>query len=320
MTEDEFDAFRHQAKRILGYMPIQTPCVTCQTPDADLPKQSVLPNRRCLIRRCVDRTGIVNCAYCARFPCDTLQATAGLWTRHRIESKRGSPLSDEEYRSFVEPFEGLTRLAALRASLPPDAIVEPATVTPSKTRLVAFPEDLPVTNDVAAFKAVYTLLASLACSSLGLSNPDTFAQHHTLETHKAHLFRFLWILGTHGTLESETASHLVVDAATYHANRGREKRLALWAFVHDVVFKGLAELGVCCDRVVLTGVKTEDVTTGTGYLRKRGWVIRLSFAERIGGTAALHALHTYATTLDEHFGSRGLQRFRRADMRILLEP
>lgn len=319
MSGDEFDEFRHHAKRVLGYMPITTPCVTCQTPDADIPKKTVLPNRNCLIRRCVDKTGIANCAYCARFPCDALKAIAGLWTRHRIESKLGSPLSDEEYRAFVEPFEGLTRLDALRASLQPDEIVEPETVAKSATRLVAFPEGLPVTDDVAAFKAVYTLLASLEQSSLGLRDTDTFAQHHTLETQKAHVFRFLWILGTNGTMDSETASYLVVDAATYHASRGKEKRLAIWSFVQDVVFKGLADFGVCCELVALTGVTTEDVTTGTGYLRKRGWVIRMAFEGRIGGTAALHALQTYAKNLDKHFGSRAFQRFRRADMRILLE-
>jgi hypothetical protein len=50
MTAEDFERHRNNAKRILGYMPIKTPCSTCQTPDAKIPKESKLPNRKCLIR------------------------------------------------------------------------------------------------------------------------------------------------------------------------------------------------------------------------------------------------------------------------------
>jgi hypothetical protein len=320
MTAEDFEQYRNEAKRILGYMPIKTPCVTCQTPDAEIPKESRLPNRKCLIRRCVDKTGVANCAYCSRFPCDTLKATAGAWNRESVESKLGAPISEEEYHSFVEPFEGIRRLEAIRASLKPDEIVEPPKVPASEIRIAAFPENLPFSEEeTAAFKAVHSLLANLARSSLGLRDTDTFAQQHKLENQKAHVLRFLWILGNYGKFESAKSPSLVVDAETYIANRGREKTLAIWSFVEETVFKVLSEFGVCCERVALKGVKEEDLTTGTGYLRYKGWVMEMSFEEKIGGTAALQAFQTYTRRLDKKYGARAFRRFRDADMQILFE-
>ncbi len=320
MTAEEFDRYRNNAKRILGYMPIKTPCLTCRTPDSEIPKGSKLPNRRCLIRQCVDKTGVANCAYCSRFPCDTVEATGGVWNRESIEEQLGAPISDEEYHVFVEPFEGISRLETIRALLKPEEIVEPAKVAESETRIADFPESLPFSKEeTASFKAVHTLLAAIKRSSLGLRDTDTFAQQHKLEDRRAHVLRFLWILGRYGKFEKEKSPHLVVDARTYEANRGSEKTLAIWAFVKDTVFKVLSEFGVCCERVALKGVKEEELATGTGYLRSRGWVMKMSFEEKIGGTVALKALQTYTRKLDEKYGKKAFQHFSDADMQILFE-
>jgi hypothetical protein len=319
MDAKEFEQYRNKGKRILGYMPIKTPCVTCQTPDAEIPKTSKLPSRKCLIRQCVDKTGVANCAYCSRFPCDTLKGTAGLWNRESIEAKLGATLSEEDYNSFVKPFEGITRLEAIRSSLKPDEIVEPAKASISKTKIVDFPENLPLTKEAASFKGVHNLLSTIERSSLGLQDTDTFAQQHKLEKQKVHILRFLWILGNYGKFEKEKDTYLVVDAEIYLANRGKEKTLSIWSFVEDVVFKNFSNFGVCCERVALKGVKNKDLTTGTGYLRNRGWVMRMAFDEKIGGTAALKALQTYVKRLDKEYGSKAFQRFRNADMRILLD-
>jgi hypothetical protein len=320
MSAEDFEQYRQKAKRILGYMPIKTPCVTCQTPDAEIPKESKLPNKKCLIRRCVDKTGVAKCAYCARLPCDTLKATADAWNRENIEAKLGTPITEEEYHSFVEPFEGIHRLKVIRASLKSDEIVEPVKAPASQTRIVAFPKNLPFSKKAtASFEAVHNLLAGLACSSLGLRDTDTFAQQHKLENLRAHVLRFLWILGAYGRFEDAKTSALVVDAETYVNNRGSEKTLAIWSFVKDSVFKVLSEFGVCCELVALKRAKTEDLTTGTGYLRKKGWVIRMSFEEKAGGNSALEALHAFAQRLARNYGAKGFQRFRGADMQILLE-
>lgn len=317
MTAEEFDHYRKRSKQLLGYMPIKTPCVTCQTPDEKIPKTSKLPRKRCLIRQCVDKTGVANCAYCSRFPCDTLKATTDLWTRKKIEVKLGTPLSEEDYHSFVEPFEGLTRLKAIRASLKPDEIVEPVKVAMYKTRIVEFPKDLEL-DEARTFKVVHKLLATLENSSLGLKDTDTFTQQHKLGNRKAHILRFMWILAAYGKFEEKNGAHLVVDSETYLANRAKEKTLSIWSFVEDVVFKVLAEFGIYCDRVVLEGVAIDDLTTGTGYLRNRGWTLRMSFEEKVGGTAALKAMQSYAKRLNKQYCARGFQYFRQADMTILL--
>jgi len=319
MTAEEFEHYRKKGKDILGYMPIKNPCVTCQTPDEEIPKTTKLPNKKCLIRQCVDKTGVTNCAYCSRFPCDTLKATAGLWNRKSIETKLGAPISEKDYHSFVEPFEGLIRLSTIHSSLKQNEIVEPANVPKSKTRIVKFPDNLHIKEDLVSFKAVHNLLLIIEASSLGINNTDTFAQQYKLEKQKEHILRFLWILGNYGKFEKKNSSYLVVDAETYYVNRGKEKTLSIWSFVKDIVFKFLAEFGVCCERVVLKGVKIEDLTTGTGYLRKRGWVMKMSFEDKTVGNAALKALQTYAKKLDKKYGSRAFQHFRDADMTILVE-
>jgi hypothetical protein len=316
MTPKEFEQFRNNAKRIVGYMPIKIACVTCQIPDDQIPKTSKLPSKKCLIRQCVDKAGISNCAYCSRFPCDTLKETAGLWNRQSIEKKLGMSISEKDYHSFVEPFEGLNRLEVIHASLKQEDIIEPVKLPRSETRIVDFPENILIKENLMDFKKVHKLLVDLDHSSLGLSDTDTFAQHHKLEKHKAHVLRFLWIFGNYGKLDTKGTS-LVVDSETYQDNRGKEKTLSIWSFVKDVVFKPLAEFGVRCDRVTLEGFRIEDLTTGTGYLRKHGWVMSISFDEKIGGSDALKALQTYAKRLYKRHGSRAFNHFRNADMKVL---
>jgi hypothetical protein len=249
-----------------------------------------------------------------------VKATGGVWNRENIEKKLGAPISDEQYNLFVEPFEGISRLETIRALLKPEEIVEPARALTSKTRIADFPESLPFSKEeTESFKAVHKLLATIRRSSLGLRDTDTFAQRHRLENQRANVLRFLWILGRYGKFEKEKSTHLVVDARTYEANRGSEKTLAIWSFVKDIVFKVLSEFGVYCERVALKEVKEEDLATGTGYMRSKGWVMKISFEEKIGGTPALKALQTYTQRLDEKYGKKAFQHFSEADMQILFE-
>ena len=198
--------------------------------------------------------------------------------------------------------------------------MEPAKSPKSETRIANFPENLPLSKEeTESFKAVHKLLATINRSSLGLGSTDTFAQQHRLLNRRAHVLRFLWILGRYGKLEKDKSARLVVDARTYETNRGSEKTLAIWSFVKDTVFKVLSELGVCCKRVALKGVKEEDLATGTGYLRSKGWVMKMSFEEKIGGTAALKALQAYARRLEEKFGKKAFKYFSDANMQILFE-
>jgi hypothetical protein len=101
MTAEEFERYRSNAKRILGYMPIKTPCLTCQTPDSKIPKGSRLPNRKCLIRQCLTKMECQTVLIAHVFQCETVKATAGAWNRESIEGKLGAPISEEEYHAFV---------------------------------------------------------------------------------------------------------------------------------------------------------------------------------------------------------------------------
>ncbi|MCW4034843.1 MAG: DUF3795 domain-containing protein, partial [Candidatus Bathyarchaeota archaeon] len=299
---------------VLGYTPIKTACATCQTPDDKIPKTSKLPSKKCLIRQCVDKTGIDNCAYCSRFPCGTLKDTAGLWNRKSIETRLGQQISEDQYHKFVEPFEGLTRLEGIRSSLKSDQIVEPAKATESKMKTVEFPKNLQ--QDVASFKAVHKLLTNIQNSDFGLKDSDTFAQMHKLEKQKMHVLRFLWILASHGKLEKENTT-LVIDAQTYMNNRGQEKNLAMRTFVENVVFKNLSQFGVDSELVPLNDAKNEQITTGTGYLRKNGWLLKIWFMKKTGGADLLKALQNYAKKLDKKYGSKAFRVFQQADMTVL---
>jgi hypothetical protein len=91
----------------------------------------------------------------------------------------------------------------------------------------------------------------------------------------------------------------------------------MWAFVRDSVFKVLSEFGVRCERVALRGVKEEDLTTPTGYLRSKGWVMKMSFEKEIGDAAALQAFQTYTRSLNEQYGRKAFTYFSKGDMQIL---
>jgi hypothetical protein len=242
------------------------------------------------------------------------------WTREKFEAKRGATLSEEDYLTFVEPFEALKHLEKIRASLSPKDIVKASPITPLETKIVNFPSSLPFSeSETSTFKAVHQLLTSIKRSSLGLTDIDTFAQRQRLKNRMPQFLRFLWILGRYGEFKKENGAHLIVNAKTFLANRGSEKTLASCPFVENIILKILPEFGIHCKRVVLKGAKEKNLTTGTGYLRDRGWVMTISFDEAHGGIATLKALQTYTKRLDEKYGKKAFKHFSDADMRVLKE-
>ena len=314
MTPEEFEQYKKRAKKILGYTPMKTACFTCQVSNEEIPKGHKLPPRNCLVRQCVDKIGVENCAYCSRFPCGQVKDIAGAWNRKFFEEKLGAPISEEDYVAFVKPFEGMKRLEEIRASTGSDDLVEAPTAPPLKAKIIEFPKDLPFSEEeTAAFKALHELLASVKRSSLGLKDTDVFAQQQRLKNRIPVFMRTLWVLGRFGKLKEEDGVHLVVDAKTYLDNRGNPR----WSFVKDVLFKILSEFEVRCERVVLKGAKEKDLTTPGGYLRGKGWMVRMTFDGKAGGVVVLRALQAYAKRLDEKYGKRAFRHFSNADMQIL---
>lgn len=316
-TAENFQRFRDRCKKILGYSPTEQPCLTCQTPDKELPKGTRIPPLNCHVRQCVTRIGIKNCAYCSRFPCGAIKDLGTEWTREKFEAKLGASLS-EDYLTFVEPFEALRHLEDIRASLSPKDIAEAVTVPSLETRIVDFPVGLHFSEkEASAFKAVHRLLASIKRSSLGLTDTDTFAQQRRLKNRMPHFLRFLWIFGRFGEFKKENGTHLTVNPKTYLANRGSEKTLASWPFVENIILKILPEFGIHCKRVALKGAKEKDLVTGTGYLRDKGWVMAMSLDQAHGGASALEALQTYTEKLDKKYGKKAFKYFSDVDMQVL---
>jgi hypothetical protein len=316
MTDEEFEQYGKRVKKILGYTPMQKPCPTCQTPHEEIPKGSKLPPRSCLVRQCVDKIGVENCAYCSRFPCENVKDTAGSWNREKHEEKHG-PVSDEDYHTFIEPFEGLPRLEAIRALLSPEEIVEAATAPPLEAKIIDFPEDLPFSKEeTSVFKTLHRVLATVKRAQLGLKDTDTYAQQVRLKNRRSIFFRFLWIFGLHGELKEENGSHLEVDSKTYIANRKADS-LAIWEYV-ETVFKALKKFGVHCEHIPLTKEKygRKGWLTPSGYMRNKGWLMKMSFDNNAGGASTLKALKRYAAKLDEKYGKRAFRYFSNVDMRV----
>ena len=320
-TDEDFQRFRERCKKILGYQPMKQPCLTCQTPDEELQKGAKLPSRNCHVRQCVTRIGIKNCAYCSRFPCEAVRVLGTEWTREKFEAKHGTPLSEEDYLTFVEPFEALKHLERIRASLGTKDIVKAMTVSPLETKIVDFPSDLPFSEkETSTFKAVHQLLTSVKRSPLGLTDIDTFAQQSRLKNRMPHFLRFLWILGRFGEFKKENGRNLTINPKMYLANRGTEKLLASWPFVENTILKILPEFGIHCERIMSKGAKEKDLVTGTGYLRGKDWVMTMSLDEAHGGADALKALQTYAKKLDAKYGKKAFKYFSDADMKVLRGP
>ncbi|MFN2200682.1 MAG: DUF3795 domain-containing protein [Caldilineaceae bacterium] len=79
-------------------------CVSSNSPN--------LIDKNCLVRPCVIRKGIENCACCNEFVCDK-HKSRGV-DRANLEHTLNRTLSETEYEYFVRPYEGERRLRDLR--------------------------------------------------------------------------------------------------------------------------------------------------------------------------------------------------------------
>jgi hypothetical protein len=102
------------------------------------------------------------------------------------------------------------------------------------------------------------------------------------------------------------------------AHRGTEKSLAVWPLVENTI-KELQEFGVLCERVLSEEGKKKGVTTPTGYLRDKGWVLVMTFHEGAGGFAVLKALRDYCVIVNKKCGKKAFQYFLNVDMSVLKE-
>ncbi|MFB0534156.1 MAG: DUF3795 domain-containing protein [Anaerolineae bacterium] len=279
-------------------------CDGCQASDDDDPVRY----QNCYVRKCAIRNGVETCAHCSGYPCEdvkTLHEIQRAGARERIAARLGTPIPEEDYLAFIEPYEGIKHLDEIRASLGLEDIVEMTKVS-SRPSIVDFPDDLPFSEEeTSAFEALHRLLAAVE-SIEGVS----YARQAALKKRRRHLLKMLWAFGRFGELE-EGGSHLVIDSETYlaqgiHSGYSRMKDY----------FGVLEEYRVHCEHVPLT---KEGWLTPTGALRKGRWFIKMSFDDDAGGVSALNALQSYTTRLHEEYGQRAFRYFSKADMRVLKE-
>lgn len=276
-------------------------CDGCQAPDDENP----IRYQNCYVRRCAVRNGVETCAHCSAYPCeDVPRVSLSTDARERTAARLGTPIPEEDYLTFIEPYEGLKHLDAIRASLAPEDIVEMTKVS-ARPRIVNFPDDLPFSKEeTSALEALHRLLATV-----GSADGVSYARQTVLKKRRRHLVKILWTFGLFGEPREEGGLHLVIDSETYLA----QKIHSSYSRVKDY-FKTLGEYGVHCEHVPLV---EEGWLTPTGALRKRGWFMTMSFDDDAGGVPALRALQSYAVRLREEYGARAFRYFSKADMRVL---
>ena len=319
IPEQEQPEFRKRAKSILGLSPTEKPCLLCTTPDEKLTTDELTHwharfRKGCQARKCVINNGIKNCAYCSRFPCAFEKAHATAWTREGFEQQHGRPMTDEEYQTFMEPFEALKRLEEIRATLSPDEIVEAKTVPIPKAKVVDFPKT--ITDPLSTnFQQIHSMFSTLKRSILSGEDADLAPQQHRLKSRVKHLFRFLWILAAFGKMDEPNDGVLVIDAETFQKNRGSESGLSRWTGLEQIIFTTLAKLGIKAEIVEIS----KDWKVPSGYLRSKGWEIKLAFTKKGERETNLKAFQIYANKLHEKYGKQAFRYFSNIDMRVLAD-
>jgi len=277
-------------------------CDGCQTPDDEHPVL-VYGKYGCKIRRCAVFNGIETCAHCSAYPCEDVrtQFSFDSESREKLAARLGTPIPEEEYLAFIEPYELHKHLDEIRATLAPEDIVEmtPVSVSPRVTR---FPDDL--LSPEEPFKALHRLLATV-----GVVEDISHVRLAALKERRRHLLKMLWTFGRFGETREEGGSHLAIDSETYLAQKIQSSYLRVKDY-----FKALEECGAHCEHIPLA---EEGWLTPKGALRKGEWFMKLSFDDDAGGVPALRALQSYAARLHEEYGERAFRYFSKADMRVL---
>jgi len=276
-------------------------CDGCQAPDNENPVRY----QNCYVRKCAVKNGVETCAHCSAYPCeDVPKVSLSANARDRVATRLGTPIPEEDYLAFIEPYEGAKHLDAIRSSLTPEDIVQ--TITTSVTpRVVDFPAHLPFSREeTSVFQGLHRLI-----SAVERVDGITWAQQAVRKKRRRRLLKMLWAFGLFGERKEEAGPYLVIDSETYLA----QKIASYYATVKSC-FERLDRYGVHCEHVPLA---EEGWLTPTKGLRKSGWFMKMSFGDDAGGAAALNALQEYAAALSEKHGKLAFRRFSSADFRVL---
>ena len=282
------------------------PCDGCSIPD----EQRNIAYLNCHVRQCAIYNGVANCAYCAAYPCMDLLMVHELQQPDalpRIEARIGGPVPVADYVQFIEPYEGIKHLDSIRATLAPTEInaVKPVSFTP---RTVAFPPSLLHSSKA---KAAYQQVHQLLCG-LDTGECRSYAHKLTRQKRRRQLLRLIWACARNGLLDENGYAWLTLEAKAFGAHKIQSTLTAMEGFCR--VFEAH---GIHCAIVPLDEKRW---LTPKGGLRDEGWLLMLSFDNRIGGAPALKALIAYVARLDAKHDGDGFKHFTKADMSVLSSP
>jgi hypothetical protein len=272
-------------------------CDGCQYPDSKKPTRYI----NCRTRKCAVFNGVLTCAHCSAYPCKYLPHMESA-SREKIEAHLGERIPDEDYLTFIEPYEWRKHLESIRASLAPEEIKEIKRVSyiPKTT---PFPANLPE-RQASSFRNLHRLM-----TILGSEEGIPYAKLDALKDDRAYALKLMWTFGLFGKLEE---NNLVIESKTYSA----QKLYSGHSKVVNHYFKFLAGYGVHCELVPL---KEKGWLTPGGALRHQGWLVKMTFDDAIGGVSTLKALISYADKLNRKRGKKAYGFFSKGDMEILTE-
>ncbi|MBN2379501.1 DUF3795 domain-containing protein [candidate division WOR-3 bacterium] len=268
-------------------------CDGCQYPAAEKPTRYL----NCRTRKCAVFNGILTCAHCSVFPCEYLPVFESA-SREKTEARLGERMPDEDYLTFVEPYEWHKHLDTIRASLAPEEIKEMTRVS-YVPKTTPFPVNL---SEDSHFRDLHGLIAIL-----GSEEDIPYARLDALKDNRDYALRLLWAFGLSGKLEG---NNLVIEAGSYSA----QKLYSGHSKVVNHYFKFLEGYGVHCEFVPL---KEKGWLTPGGALRHKGWFVKMRFSPENGGKSTMHALRDYAAELSKQYGDKAYRHFSNADMNVL---
>jgi hypothetical protein len=228
-----------------------------------------------------------------------------------VAKRLGHPVPEEDYLTFLEPYEGLEHLRVMRRSIKSKDIVKMPQIPPLKTRIRMFPDQLTLPREkVAGLKSLHNLLSKIITAQAA-----TYARQVIVRKRKDLLLSILWIFGLYGGLKRMTGTTLVISSkkdAPGDANlivRKKDCALHIYAVQSFGILKSY-------------GVRAEHNS------KKKEWELTLRFNKKAGGPVALRALQRYVRGLVKKHGrpkyagssrykGKAFELFSKADMNIL---
>jgi len=318
LSPEDWSLFEEDVKKYVGYSVVKNPCHGCQTPNENLSKDVGVHNflRGCCTRACAFYNEFRNCAYCSRYPCDSIEVLNRERSREDVEKRLGIDIPEDMYEKYVRIYEGKKNLDEIRSTLKQNEISEPKIVEQKGPKIVPFPD----INGAADFKRLHDSLSKIMKSSLGIVNADVISGQELIKDRRERMLRILWIVARYGVVKG---SSLLVDSITINTHKKgtsgfptSEKAWKRWLL-------SMSEIGIKCE-MEFADIDEDSRASPIGWLRDRipgtddpVWFLRMELDESLGNAVMLKTLQTYASSIDEKYGTRAFGNFKKIDMRFL---